>query len=116
MNKPDWYWSPGLHDAKITSATVKTSWDPQNTCLVLTLDKEWALFQIDIEEIRFYNFKILTPDIDIESLVGGFWLSDTLVQQGDRWILDLKFDTAKCKTKRLEMKFQRAQVIRRSTP
>ena len=58
------------------------------------------------------NYKIKTSDFDISLLNGGWWLSDEIVTKGDHYLLDLKFDTAKCKTKHLEISFRRAEVIR----
>ncbi len=114
MKIPDWYWSRGLHDANIISVTKKESnWNPMDHCLIFKIDGEGALFEADITEIRFYNFKILTEGFDIQLLNGGWWLSDELSQKGNHYLLELQFDTAKCKTKRLKMRFQRAEVVRK---
>ena len=110
---PEWYWKHGLHDANIISATKKESgWNPTDNCLILKIDCDGALFEADITEIRFYNYKIKTSDFDISLLNGGWWLSDEIVTKGDHYLLDLKFDTVKCKTKHLEISFRRAEVIR----
>ena len=110
---PEWYWKHGLHDANIISATKKESgWNPTDNCLILKIDCDGALFEADITEIRFYNYKIKTSDFDISLLNGGWWLSDEIATKGDHYFLDLKFDTAKCKTKHLEISFRRAEVIR----
>ncbi len=110
---PEWYWTHGLHDANIISVTKKeSSWNPDDNCLILKIDCEGALFEADITEIRFYNYKIKTSDFDISWLNGGWWLSDELSKHDNRYLLDLKFDTAKCKTKHLEITFHRAEVIR----
>lgn len=120
MIRPDWYWIHGLHDAKILSISQKDiPWDPSqkisdNNCLIMKMDCNGALFEQNITEIRFYNYKILTVDFDLNTLNGGWWLSDELYQKGERYLLELRFDTAKCKTKRLEMLFGRAEVIRDS--
>lgn len=112
---PDWYWIHGLHDANIISAAVKESkWNPTDNCLILQIDCEGVLVEAGITEIRFYNFKILTSDFDLDSLNGGWWLSDELTQKGDRYFLALRFDTVKCKTKHFEMKFQKVEIIRDS--
>ena len=110
---PEWYWKHGLHDANIISATKKESdWNPTDNCLILKIDCDGALGEADITEIRFYNYKIKTSDFDISLLNGGWWLSDEIVTKSDCYSLDLKFDTAKCKTKHLEISFRRAEVIR----
>ena len=110
---PDWYWTRDLHDANIISAAIKESdWDPSDNCLILKIDCKGALFERDITEIRFYKFRILTTGFNMNDLNGGWWLSDELTQRGDRYYLDLRFDTKECKTRRLEIKFQKAEVIR----
>jgi len=110
---PEWFWKHGLHDANIILATKKESdWNPTDNCLILKIDCDGALFEADITEIRFYNYKIKTSDFDISLLNGGWWLSDEIITKGDHFLLDLKFDTAKCKTKHLEISFRRAEVIR----
>ena len=110
---PEWYWTHGLHDANIVSVMKKGSdWNPRDNCLILKIDCDGALFETDITEIRFYNYKIKTSDFDVNLLNGGWWLSDEVVTKGDHYLLDLKFDTAKCKTKHLEITFSRAEVIR----
>ena len=110
---PQWYWSRGLHDARIISATIKESaWNPDDTRLILEIDCDGALFEKDIVQIRFDNFKNKTTDLDINLLNGGWWLSDELVVKGDHYFIDLKFDTAKCKTKHIEFTFSDAKVKR----
>lgn len=110
---PEWYWKHGLHDANIISATTNdSSWNPEEHCLILKMDCDGAMFEADITEIRFYQYKIKTNDFDVSLLNGGWWLSDEMVRKGNYYRLDLKFDTAKCKTKHLEITFRHAEVIR----
>ena len=111
---PHWYWTHGLHDANIISVAKKESdWGPDDNCLILKIDCEGALFESDITEIRFYNYRIKADDFDLTLLKGGWWLSDEIQKKGDRFLLDLKFATAKCKTKHVEIVFQCAEVIRK---
>lgn len=111
--QPEWYWTHRLHDANIISATLKQSdWNTDDNCLILKIDGDGAMFESDITEIRFYNFKIKTNDFDLSLLNGGWWLWDELQEKGNRYSMLLKFDTAKCKTKVLEFTFYRAEVIR----
>ena len=118
MIMPEWYWVHGLHDAKILSVLQKDiPWDPtqkiaDRNCLMMKIDCEGALFEQNITEIRFYNFKILTDGFDLHVLNGGWWLSDELTQKGDRYLLSLRFIIAKCKTKSFDFQFRRAEVKR----
>ena len=118
MTTPDWYWHNGLHDAKICSVLQKdVPWDPSQktpdkNCLVIKLDCDGAMFEQNITEIRFYNFKILTSGLDLNSLNNGWWLSDKLTQTGEKYLLELQFDTAKCDPQKLELRFCRAEVLR----
>ena len=42
---PDWYWTHGLHDANIISATKKESdWNPDDNCLIFKIDCDGAMF------------------------------------------------------------------------
>ncbi len=112
-NIPEWYWSNGLHDAKIVSATVKESdWDISDNCLILKIDCDGALFEADITEIRLYKFKVLTSDFKMDCLNGGWWIFDELTVKGNHYVLDFKFVTEKNKSRRVEIRFQKAEVIR----
>lgn len=111
---PEWYWKHGLHDANIISATKKESdWNPTDNCLILKIDCDGALFEADITEIRFYNYKFKSGYYDINLLNGGWWLYDEITKKGTYYFLDLEFDTSECKRKHLEITFQRAEVIRK---
>lgn len=120
MITPDWYWVRGLHDAKILSVSQKDiPWNPSqkipdNNCLIMKINGDDAMYEQDITEIRFYNFKVLTVDFDFNLLTDGWWLGDELTQKNERYFLELEFDTAKGKTKKLELRFHRAEVVRDS--
>ena len=115
FDMPDWYWSHGLHDARIVSATVKESdWDSTDNCLIFKIDCDGALFEADISEIRLYKFKALTLAFKLDDFNGGWWMSDEVVKKGDHYVIDLKFVTKKSKTRRVEIRFQKAEVIRAS--
>jgi len=110
---PTWYWTHGLHDAGIVSATKKESYgNPTDNCLILKIDCESSLGEADVLEIRFYNFKILSANFDITPMSGGWWLSDELTQKDNRYVLELHFDTKQCKTKNLKIEFDKAEVVR----
>ena len=117
----EWDWVYTLHDAKILSVLQKDiPWDPakkipDNNCLIMKIDCNGLPRETrekNIIEIRFYNFKVLTIDFDLNALNGGWWLSDDITQKGERYFMELRFDTAKHKTKRLELRFARVEVIR----
>lgn len=113
---PQWYWTRGLHDAKIVSATAtKSDWNDDN-CLIIKIDGEGALGEANITEIRFYNYKFIINGFenyfDINTLNDGWWLSDELSRKGDHYYIDVKFETSKRKTRHMEMTFQRAEVDR----
>ena len=113
-NISEWYWSRGLHDAKIISATVKESdWDDADNCLIFKLDCDGALFEADITEIRLYKFNVLTLGFKMDDFNGGWWIHDEIIPKGNHYVIDLKFDTKKCKTRRVEIRFQKAEVIRK---
>lgn len=87
--------------------------DETDNYLILNLDCEGALFETKITEIRFYSYKIKTDDFDMKLLDGGWWLSDEIIKKGNHYLLDIKFDTAKCKTRHLVISFHHAEVIKK---
>lgn len=117
MNKtitPDWYWSAGLHDAKIISVTeTQSPRNPEERQLIIKLDGDWAIYERDIREIRLLGCRIKTKDFNLATMQGGFWLWDELTLRGDRFHMELEYDTAKCKTRHVTLTFDSAEVIRR---
>ena len=112
-NIPEWYWKRGLHDARIVSVTKKeSSWNPIDTQLILIIDCDGVIGEGDITQIKFKQIRIKPNDFDINLLNQGWWLSDELTFKGDHYSLELKFDTQKCKTKRVELLFENAEVTR----
>lgn len=107
---PEWYWSHGLHDANILSATIKEK--NGVPCLVVTLDCDGSLGEQDITEIRFYQCKIKTPCFNLDLLTGGWWLWDELFQKDGWYKLILEFDTENCNRKTLDFTFHHAEVLR----
>jgi hypothetical protein len=110
---PEWYWTRGLHDAKIISVEKKESeLDSLDKSLVLKIDCDGAMFENRITEIRFKRIKIKPSNFDIDLLNGGWWLYDKLSVEGNHYLLDLKFDTKECEEKRVEFVFECAEVIK----
>ena len=111
---PDWYWTRGLHDAKIISVEKKESgWNPLDKNLIIKIDCDGALFEDSITDIILKRIMIKPADFDINLINGGWWLSDELSVKGNHYLLDLKFRTQKSKTKRVEFTFENAEVRKR---
>ena len=83
-NPPEWYWINGLHDAGIMSVEAfefpfdynkfvgeKSKYN--RNLLVLKINAKGALYDTSVEEIRLYNYKILTPDISLEGRKTIWW-------------------------------------------
>ena len=115
---PEWYWELGLHDAKILACTelqlVPDYKDEtlKYNCFEIVLNCESAIYEYNIEKICLYNYKIKSNEFDVSELNGGWWLSDEIESKGDQYLLRLEFDTAKCKTKQVEIAFQYVDVVR----
>ena len=130
-NPPAWYWEKGLHDACIVGVETcefpfdynkytseKNKYD--RNMLTLKIDASGAMFDVHITEIRFYNYKILSEDIDFTSgkLLGktkAWWLADQLTEQDGRYELDIllhAFDSHQ-KQFHLKLRFDRAEVDRK---
>ena len=75
-NPPEWYWVNGLHDASIIGVEAyefpfdynkfvgeKSKHD--RNLLILKINAKGALNDNSVEEIRFYNYKILTTDVSL---------------------------------------------------
>ena len=81
---PDWYWKYGLHDAVIISVSETQltpdykDKNPKFNCFEIELDCSHSLGDRSIEKLRFYNYKIKTPDVDLNIQDDIWWLSDTL--------------------------------------
>lgn len=94
QNHPSWYWAKGLHDAQIICklpCTIEYSHLPKSNlqirnCLELHMDSSKAMFDSTIKLLRFYNFKEITPYIDVD---GWFWESDSVAKVGNKFILEI---------------------------
>lgn len=122
---PAWYWIKGLHDAGITEVEVfefpfdyKKFIEEKNkytrNLLKLKVDSKGALFDTTVKEIRFYNYKILTPDISLENRKVIWWLSDRLSEVDGYFVLEIDLHDSKSYPEDLtfKVKFERAEVIR----
>ena len=130
-NPPAWYWERGLHDAFVVGVEKyefpfdynkyvgeKNKYD--RNMLALKIDAKSAMFDFDVKEIRFYNYKILTDEIDI---INGdlfskkkiWWLADQLTEQNGKYELDILLESADTHQRQfhLKLRFDRAEVDRK---
>ena len=123
---PDWYWTTGLHDAGIVGVEsfefpfdynkfIGEKSKYNRNLLVLKINAKGALYDTSVEEIRLYNYKILTPDISLEGRKTIWWLADMLSEQDDYYILEIAlqdFDSFP-ENFTFKIKFDRAEVKRK---
>ena len=124
-NPPDWYWVNGMHDACIVDVEYfefpfdynkfvgnKNSYD--RNLMLLKINASGALYEQDIKEIRLFNFKIITNNIEIRGRKKVWWLADRLTEKDGRYYLEIDlqdFDSYP-EDFTFEIKFDRAEVIR----
>ena len=112
---PDWYWSHGLHDAIILSVSeipCQANRKIKN-CLQFSLDSSHALMTQAIRKISFYNYKILTPEIDINELRQPWWMNDRLIRMPDgryQLCIDLESTKRKHRHRQFCLEFEFADV------
>ena len=125
-NPPDWYWINGLHDSEITDVEafefpfdydkfVGEKSNYNRNLLVLKINAKGALYDSSVQEIHFYNYKILTPDISLNDRKLIWWLSDRLTKNENRYVLeiDLQDLNAYPEDFTFKIKFDRADVKRK---
>ena len=124
-NPPDWYWVNGLHDACIVDVEYfefpfdynkfvgnKNSYD--RNLMLLKINASGALYEQDIKEIRLFNFKIITNNIELQGRKKVWWLADRLTEKDGHYYLEIDlqdFDSYP-EDFTFEIKFDRAEVIR----
>ena len=96
---PEWYWKRGLHDAHILDALElgngvdKKRGKCYRNCLVLSLDSSGAIYEVDIEKIIFYNYKVRMSDVSVSKLSKTWWMCDAIEQLSDgNYLLDFEVD------------------------
>ena len=125
-NPPEWYWMNGLHDAVITEVEafdfpldynkfVGEKSNYNRNLLVLKINAQSALYDASVQEIHFYNYKILTPDISLEGRKTIWWLADRLTVNENYNILeiDLQDFDAYPEDFTFKLKFEKAEVKRK---
>ena len=125
-NPPEWYWMNGLHDASIMGVeTFEFPFDYNKfageknkynrNLLVLKINAKGALYDTSVQEIHFYNYKILTPDISLDGRKTIWWLSDRLSENENRYVLeiDLQDLDAYPEDFTFKIKFEKVEVKRK---
>ena len=117
---PDWYWKYGLHDAVILSVSELQlvpdykEKKPKINCLEIQLDSKNAIYERDIKAIRLYNYKIKTPDIDINSIDKPWWIGDTIKKlDNNRYLLEIEIESAKGSRKHFIVEFEIPEIARK---
>ena len=124
-NPPDWYWVNGLHDACIVDVEYfefpfdynkfvgnKNSYD--RNLMLLKINASGALYEQDIKEIKLFNFKIITNNIELQGRKKVWWLADRLTEKDGHYYLEIDlqdFDSFP-EDFTFKIKFDRAEVIR----
>ena len=124
-NPPDWYWVSGLHDACIVDVEYfefpfdynkfvgnKNSYD--RNLMLLKINASGALYEQDIKEIKLFNFKIITNNIELQGRKKVWWLADRLTKKDGHYYLEIDlqdFDSYP-EDFTFEIKFDRAEVVR----
>ena len=125
-NPPEWYWTKGLHDAGIIEVEsfefpfdynkfIGEKSNYNRNLLVLKINAKGALYDNSVEEIRLYNYKILTPDISLEGRKTIWLLADRLSEQDNHYVLEMDlqdFDSYP-EDFTFKIKFDRAEVKRK---
>ena len=117
---PDWYWKHGLHDAVILSVSELQlvpdykEKKPKFNCSEIELDSKNAMYEQNIKTIRLYNYKIKTPDIDINSIDKPWWISDTIQElDNKRYLLEIEIESAKGSRKHFIVEFEIPEIERK---
>ena len=117
---PDWYWKYGLHDAVILSVSELQlvpdykEKKPKFNCLEIELDGKNALCEQNIKTIRLYNYKIKTPDVDINSIDKPWWISDTIKElDNNRYLLEIESESARGSRKHFIVEFEIPEIMRK---
>lgn len=124
-NLPEWYWSSGLHDACIYGVETfelpfdygrfegaKDGYD--RNLLLMRIDAEGAIFDTEVQEIRLYNYEVLSDNVSLKNRKKVWWLSDQLAVCDGHYILkiDLQDFDEDPTDFTFKIKFDRAEVVR----
>jgi hypothetical protein len=124
-NPPQWYWVDGLHDAYIECVECfefpfdynkfvgnKNSYD--RNLLSLKINSSGAIYDQNVKEIRLFNFKIITKDIELQGRKKVWWLADRLTEEDVCYFLEIDLQDFDPYPEEFtfKIKFERAEVIR----
>ena len=125
QNPPEWYWVKGLHDACIVGVeTIEFSFDYEKyteqkneytrNALIFKVDSNGAMFDFHVKEIRFYNYKILSKEVDLTGRKKIWWLEDKLTEENGNYILEITLEDTDPTPEQFsfKVKFERAEVDR----
>ena len=124
-NAPEWYWQRGLHDAAIIDVDsfefpfdynkyVGEKSKYNRNLFILKIDAKGAMFDSTIKEIRFFNYKILSDNIELKNRKKIWWLADRLLEENGHYVLEIDlqdFDSFPQEFT-FKIKFARAEVDR----
>ena len=80
----------------------------------IQLDSKNAIYERDIKAIRLYNYKIKTPDIDINSIDKPWWIGDTIKKlDNNRYLLEIEIESAKGSRKHFIVEFEIPEIERK---
>lgn len=120
IKEPEWFWTRGLHDAVVEDISAKEITPdyskpfPLYNYLSIELDAEHAMFERDIAEIRFYNYKLKGFEAKLPTEFPLFWMTETLKQISEhRFEIKIELVTERNKHRFIHMTFQTAEVLRK---
>ena len=82
--------------------------------MVLKINASGALYEQDIKEIKFFNFKIITNNIELQGRNKVWWLADRLTEKDGHYYLEIDLQDFDSYPEDFifEIKFDRAEVVR----
>ena len=96
-NFPAWYWPLGLHDARITEASM------QDDTLVLRLDSGNAMYDSSVEQIVLLGARLKTPLPVPTKRKPVYWIWDELTELPfEQWKLHIQLETGFSRGKAVE--------------
>ena len=136
-NPPEGYWVSGLHDACITCVeTFEFPFDynkmfgsqegfdykkyiseikaHNKNLMTLEINAKNALYDQSVKEIRLYNYKIITKDIELRGRNQVWWMADKLTEKDGHYTMSIELvdcDSSPCEFTYV-IQFDRLQVVR----